>query len=183
VDASTVIPKGGITMPRITPFYTPEERIKRMVEVNERGCWNWMGSKRNGYGRLVIGSRATGSRKFVSAHRYSYQTFVEPIPDKLMVCHKCDNPSCVNPDHLFVGNRQDNVNDRELKGRNNHFVGEKSPTSKLTAEKVTEIRKLIASGVGVTDIADIYGVHYSTISEIRDGKAWKHIPEPPKETI
>lgn len=167
-------------MPRITPFYSPEERIVRMIEI-VNDCWVWKGSKRNGYGRLIIGSRTDGTRMSVTAHRYSCSTFVGEIPIGMFVCHICDNPSCVNPGHLFVGTRQDNVNDREAKGRNNHVFGEKNPTSKFTSNEVLEIRKCLESGVGVCRLAKKYNVDHSSISAIRDRKTWKHLPEPPKE--
>ena len=103
----------------------PKERLLALV-VKDEGteCWNWQGSlsdKNNPlrhYGKLVIGSRKDGTRKTVRAHRYAYQVFIGEVPQELFVCHKCDNPKCINPEHLFLGTRQDNVDDREAKGRN-----------------------------------------------------------------
>lgn len=104
--------------------YTAEERIDRLsVPEPMSGCWIWLGAtKRNPagheYGRLMVGSRQDGTRRTVSAHRLSYTTYKGAIPDGLYACHSCDNTLCVNPDHLFAGTHQDNVDDRERKGRN-----------------------------------------------------------------
>ena len=77
------------------------------------GCWNWIGSKhKSGYGH-------TSRTKSGYAHRYIYELMIGEIPDGLCVCHHCDNPSCVNPDHMFVGTMADNMHDRDKKGRNN----------------------------------------------------------------
>ena len=82
---------------------------------DERGCLIWSGSKTTlGYGRLT----KKGARHI--AHRMAYERFKGPVPEELEVCHSCDNPSCVNPDHLFIGTTQDNAIDREAKGRGNH---------------------------------------------------------------
>jgi len=83
------------------------------MPVSETGCWLWLGHLHgSGYPRLKI------NKKNKSAHRYSYEAFVGPIPDGLLVCHKCDVPSCVNPAHLFVGTHKDNARDMMQKGRN-----------------------------------------------------------------
>lgn len=99
-------------------IYTHDARIKRMVEIcPTSGCWNWKGTDRGGYGKMMIGSRSDGSRKSVSAHIVSYQTFVGTVPKGMCVCHKCDNRRCCNPDHLFIGTHKDNAKDMVQKGR------------------------------------------------------------------
>lgn len=168
----------------------PKERIQNLSVVNKHtGCWEWIGSvkgksKLRQYGSLIVGSRTDGSRRTISAHRYSYSIFKGDIPKGLFVCHKCDNPRCVNPEHLFLGTRQDNVDDREDKGRNNHVVGEEVPTSKLTESQVMEIRSKYQKG-GYThrQLANEYGLkNHTSIGDILRGKIWKHLlPEPPKE--
>lgn len=164
----------------------PMYRIKKYsVEDAITKCWNWTGAKKgksktSSYGSLVIGSRTDGTRKTISAHRYSYQIYIGDIEDGLFVCHKCDNPSCVNPEHLFLGTRQDNVNDRESKGRNNPPFGTSHHKAKLTETDVISAKRLRSKGLTFQSIADRFGVNKKTIIDAIYEKNWKHLT-PPKE--
>lgn len=160
-------------------------RLYSHISINLcSGCWEWTGSKRNGYGRIIVGSRVDGTRKSECVHRLSYELNFGKIPDGMEVCHKCDNPSCINPDHLFLGTRQDNVDDRERKGRNIVFTGEEQPRSKLTKKAVKDARWEHAyHGASFESLARKYGVSKKTMQNAVKGITWKcvsYMPEPPK---
>ncbi len=130
------------------------------------GCWEWAGSK---------GVRGYGSFKFnetLKAHRFSYLLYVGPIPDGMSVCHKCDNPSCVNPDHLFLGDHFANMRDKMAKGRGNHLVGSSHPRSRLTEDDVRAIR---ADTRFQVEIAKAFGIKQAQVSEIKRRVAWAHV--------
>lgn len=164
-----------------------QERLMSHTQYDEAsGCWEWTGSKRCGYGRMIIGSRKNGTRRSVSAHRVSYELTYGEIPDGMEVCHKCDNPCCVNPNHLFLGTRQDNIDDRERKGRNKPPIGEKNGRAKLTKTDVLEIIERRAQGVSFQKLANEYGVCKKTVQDAVNGKHWKCarlLPEPPEEEV
>ena len=159
-----------------------KERLLSHIKINpEKQCWEWQGSKRNGYGRMIVGSRKDGTRKSKSAHRVSYEIYHGEIPTDMVVCHKCDNPCCVNPSHLFVGTVQDNVSDREAKSRNKIQNGSKNGRAKLNENQVLEIRKKRNSGMSFEKIAKEYGVCKKTIIRAVSGYNWKVVfPEAPK---
>lgn len=130
------------------------------------GCWIWLGSKDPcGYGRF---KGPAGE----SAHRNSYFYFIGEIPHGMQICHRCDNPECVNPDHLFAGSNQDNVDDKISKGR--HPRGEKSATAKINFKTVSEIRSRYIKGsknYGTRGLARIYGISHRVIWSIVANKA------------
>lgn len=97
----------------------PESRIRESSALDENsGCWNWiLRLDRGGYGRMKIQMGARGLYRFEGAHRYSYTIFKGDIPAGMEVCHRCDNPSCVNPEHLWLGTHQQNMKDMHEKGR------------------------------------------------------------------
>lgn len=127
-------------------------------------CWYWVGaSKGNGYGHAVIDGEN------ITAHRLSYKLFIDKNLDSgLDVCHTCDNRSCVNPDHLFVGTRKENMSDMSLKGR-----GAGYHRKHLKEAHVQEIRQRLNSGHSPRQIANQTGVAYSTIVNISSGKSYK----------
>jgi hypothetical protein len=144
-----------------------KERFWAQVDRrNPDECWLWKG---------YIGSRGYGYVKrdyrTLLAHRVSYQMAFGSA-DGLSVCHRCDTPACVNPNHLFLGTAQDNSDDMCAKGRSPRPQGEKHGCSKLKAADVVAIRQSDERG---KDLAKRYGVTPSTISNIRHGKSWSHI--------
>ena len=105
------------------------------------------------------------------AHRFSYSQFVGVIPAGMFVCHTCDNPSCVNPSHLFLGSRQDNVDDMVAKGRSTS--GERNGKARLQAADVVAIRARYETGGALqTELAEEYGVSQVQISRIVNRKTW-----------
>jgi hypothetical protein len=156
---------------------TNQERFQfRTTPPDENGCINWVGGlDKNGYGRFK-----PYDQKRIRSHRYAYQEEYGKIPDGMLICHNCDNPSCVNPKHLFLGTQKDNALDRSKKGRGakNNLAGlpmKLLPNAKLSKEDVLNIRKLIESGELQKNIAKIYGLHRSTILHIKKRFTWYHI--------
>ena len=133
------------------------------------GCWEWMG-KRNQQGYGAVWFHGVHWR----AHRLAWQLTHATAPGTLEVCHRCDNPACVRPDHLFLGTSKDNSSDREQKGRGNHYDGH--GRAKLTADAVAEIRRLYRprdKELGGPALARKYGVHHKRIYDVIHGRAWQ----------
>lgn len=141
------------------------ERFIEKMEIDPAGCWTWNGSvNANGYGSCWDGERAE------TASRLSYRLFVSAIPDGLFVLHRCDNPLCVRPSHLFLGTHADNMADRNLKGRAAKLAGELNPRAKLSAAAVQEIRR---SGLRTSELAKRFDVSPTTVQRARSGKGWR----------
>ena len=131
------------------------------VEKTDGGCWRWTGClSQSGYGQLKRGG------KHYRAHRYSYELNFGPIKKDKIILHSCDNPSCVNPDHLSEGTNRDNSIDCAKKGRLNTRRGEKHPNAKLTDASVHEIRLLYKNGKTQAAIARDFSVRQDTISRL-----------------
>jgi len=150
------------------------KRFWSKVDIKgEDDCWEWkrcVGNK--GYGHFNL------SYKTIRSHRLSYMIAnnLQYIDPNIAVCHRCDNPSCVNPKHLFIGTFWDNNQDRHSKGRDGSAKGENHGNAKLKTNQVLEIIKLYAqSAISRKDLADTYNVSESCIDKIVDNKSWKHI--------
>lgn len=110
------------------------------------------------------------------AHRVAYEVHTGPIPDGLCVCHHCDTPACINPDHLFVGTDAENTADKVAKGRARGWdsSGERNPAAKLSESKVAEIRALLAAGgLSRAAIGRCYGVSQQLVSAIASNRVWR----------
>ncbi len=134
------------------------------------GCWLWTEGV-SGSGRPYI--RCGGGRKKIAA-RVAWELYRGPIPQGLFVCHSCDIPTCVNPDHLWLGTPQDNTLDAVSKGRwhNHNLTGEQCSWSKVTAGDVEKIR---SSSETQTVLAERFGVSQSAISKIRRRLSWDKV--------
>jgi len=132
-------------------------------------CWFWPRSKdKKGYGRMWNGKRVAFAHHFLWEISHN---IILPLGQNVL--HSCDNPSCVNPDHLFLGTHADNMADKARKGRSN--LGEKHPLAKLTEVEVREIRELARNGVSQTEIAVQFEVLPNAISRIVNRIRWKHV--------
>ena len=157
-----------------------QERFWRFVQKTPT-CWEWVGAKNGlGYGVLGKGGRRAGN---IKAHRASYLLNRGSIPEGLFVCHACDNPSCVRPDHLFLGTALQNWSDAHKKGRTGlppRRVGTTNSNSKLTNQQVEELRQLYhppprrrGRVAYHAKLAARYGVDKSTIHNILTKRQWK----------
>lgn len=161
---SSVKPKRG------QPRLSLEKRFWEKV-VKTEGCWIWTGWLKNGYGYIGLGGEKC---KQIGVHRFSYKLHYGFLPQTMEICHKCDNPSCVRPDHLFFGTSASNTEDMLQKGR--EARGEKNGQSKLAANQVREIRNLYRErGKNQQQLADQFGVNRSAIYKIVNYLRWKHL--------
>jgi hypothetical protein len=132
-------------------------------------CWVWMLFRRpDGYGQFKEADRT------VLAHRGVWEATHAPIPEGLCVCHHCDNPACVNPEHLFLGTHTDNMRDMSKKGRSGAPRGERHGGAKLTEHDVSIIKMLLGLGVRQHRLSTMYGVSKASISNINTGFKWAH---------
>jgi hypothetical protein len=149
--------------------------IKRGV-FSKKNCFEWQGAKdKNGYGITSYPANNTKKRSW-KVHRLIWTILNGDVPEDILVCHICDNPSCFNINHLFLGTSKDNSQDREKKGRG--FFGQKGEqnfAAKLNEPTVLLIRKFYENGWRVGEIAKEFNIHQSHISRIVHRKEWKHI--------
>jgi len=154
-------------------IYTKNDVIRFWKYVNkksENDCWEFISYRdKDGYGIFTI------KHKNIKAHRFSYMLAHGEIPEGLLVRHfVCDNPCCVNPNHLMIGTNADNSNDCVSKNRNRK--GEDINTCKLTEKDVLEIRRLYNEGIiAVKDLVNMFGINRHHILSIVRGNSWKHI--------
>ena len=156
---------------RQNKYMTLLERFWFCVDAgSEDECWEWRGAKTDkGYGNITIEGKSVG------AHRASWIIHYRYIPGELHVLHRCDNKSCVNPKHLFLGTNWDNVQDKTKKNR--HYKGTDVWQSKLIEDDVRKIKNLYSTGnYSHRKLASIFGLqNHGTVGKIIRGDAWKHV--------
>jgi hypothetical protein len=144
-----------------------KKRLLSKIEVDGAGCWNWTGAKRHGYGAIRVDGKTLG------AHAVAFMVYRGPIKKREHVCHRCDNPACINPDHLFTGSPADNVADKVAKGRQSRQKGVDAARVKLTEADVRDIRD--ATGIPLREIGRRFGVSHVQVLRIRSGQSWSHL--------
>lgn len=152
--------------------YVKERFESKYIPEPNSGCWLWEGAVNlDGYGRF----RFRG--KLIGAPRFSLMLYKEQENKNLCVLHSCDNPCCVNPEHLCFGTHKQNMEDRSKKGRLKvpNCKGENHYASKLTDQEVREIKQSLNEGKSCSELGVKYNIMPGVISNIKRGKTWKHI--------
>ena len=147
------------------------DHLRSLCVIRDNGCWGYLLDTSARYPRIMIGGRRWRLNRLV------YALAVGPIPKGKCVCHRCDNPRCINPEHLFAASHADNMYDMKAKGRamGKEQKGSRNTSAVLLEYEIPEIRKLLEDGVPQYVIAAGYGVCQSQISAIKRGKAWTHV--------
>lgn len=147
---------------------TALDRLMKGRHITESGCWEWTkATDTRGYGKIAFNG------KLISTHRLSAHLLLAfDLDPRVSVCHRCDNPPCFNPEHLFLGSMSDNMTDASAKGRSS---GMARPESKVTDEQVREIRARHSAGETQRSISKDYELTFKAVNRIVLGKTWKHL--------
>jgi len=147
------------------------EELRQQTSLGQSGCWNWMGRKNeHGYGTV-----RHGGKKWI-VPRLMY-TLINGDVEDLFVLHHCDNPACINPEHLYCGTKKQNSEDMVRRGRQNHdgYRGSRSPFAKLKESDIPLIRQRVADGEPIERLRKEYGVVWKTIKSISLKEKWAHV--------
>ncbi len=150
-----------------------KEYLKANIKIDQNGCWIWQGKTYEGYGQTS--ARDSGIPHSTGiAHRFAFVEWNGPIPEGLLICHKCNVKACINPEHLYAGTHADNSRDASLNGTNG-LKGSRNHNAKLNERHVREIRRLAKCGLTHRAIAERFVVSVSMVDYICSRKSWKHI--------
>lgn len=150
-----IVKNAGVAINDVTML----ERFKRHYTVKESGCWEWHNVASHGYGMFTV-----EARNFQLAHRVSFELFIGPIPEGALICHRCDNRPCVNPEHLYAGSYSDNMRDAQERGQ---YFRERARNVRLSQTIVDEIRALYATGAYTQKaLAEKFGTAQGHISRL-----------------
>ena len=159
------------------PANTPEILWSKVDKKGEDDCWNWLGYKNNeGYGRTWINDHGYYAHRVIFNLAFPNTITLnapESTADSGFLLHTCDNPSCCNPKHLFVGTHADNMADKVAKGRSPDFSGDKGPRAKLTMTQAREARQLRKDGVSTRELAARFGISLPSMKTLLAGKSYK----------
>lgn len=148
--------------------------IEQYIEKKPNVCWDWNGNiNSSGYAHIKIGGR--DSLRSYNAHRIAYLVYVGSIEKNKIVCHKCDNRKCCNPEHLFLGTYKDNMVDMVNKKRNMNPKGSQCSWSKLNEDQVLKMLELFKNGKNCAEVAREFGIDRRSASDIKRGRKWGHI--------
>lgn len=147
---------------------TLQQRLEKHI-ISKTDCWlTDLYCNRHGYPKISFNQQP------INASHASFQLYNGEIPKGMFVLHKCDNPACINPKHLFLGTQRDNMKDMASKKRSTY--GSKNPTAKLNEEQVLEIKRLLSeTNLSQQKIAQLFNVDRKIVSGIKNGKIWKHV--------
>lgn len=168
------IKKAGFTFPRMRN----DQRARRntvddvfaFAKPVESGCWEWTKAlSTKGYGVFTIEDRWT------LAHRAAFISRNGPIADEMLVLHRCDNPKCINPDHLFLGSHSDNMKDCISKGRRPPKTGSRNKMSRFKEADIIEMRAMRSQGAMIKDIAKKFSTSKNHVSAILNRRSWSHV--------
>jgi hypothetical protein len=153
-------------MPSNTDICNRADKLSQLLLETESGCWEFIGGRTgSGYGAYT-----EGRTYYKGAHVVAFELENGAVPDGMFVLHKCDNPPCCRPDHLFLGDHQTNKDDEVAKGRN--VYGERVGNHKLTEDDVRHIRQLLAAGESLSAIGRKFNVTHASIYYIKISRNW-----------
>ena len=163
----------GANLSKEEYFEHTRKRLKKKILIKNE-CWEWQGQLNNHGYAFASWGQAEEKKKTV-LHRVAYAIWIEEVPRGLCVLHKCDNPKCINPEHLYLGTKKDNTRDIKNRNRFNPARGEKCGMSKLKSEEILEIRDLREKGMTLNQISHKFDVTYENIHAICKRRTWRHI--------